>query len=563
MHWNTLRSRVLFGELTLLGGMIIIAVVGVTALQRVRDSVATDLDASANISEVGTQTVSELIDQILSAEQYFSNNTPAVANAFKAAGEGAHLRQRELAALSGLEDRDRIRISRIGELHSRTEVWYAYAHALRDLGRTVEAGQAASTARGLASSLITLVRELANESAAASDETTQLLVATTRESEVRMWLVLIGAAALALGILFTTIRAIDLPFAKLTSLANRYGAGDLRPVTLGSMPRELDRVSEGVLSIGARLRAVVGEIQTQAERVGGAATEIADASEQLALIGGRIVGDISDINADARATSSNVSLGRRVTSLAREAAVTNARLAEHISRVSQRIYKLANRQGNGTTAASVTLADLGRMMQNSAQRAEDLDKTTESIDEFVNVIKQTSSHTNLLALNAAIEAARAGAAGQGFAEVAEEVRRLADSSGSAADAAAKTVAVVRQCISDITESTSSGRVRIRGAESANRRATNALDEIVKVVRQIGHASKTFAESTQANIEAADKITEVLDALDSDTQTSLTAARQVSAGTREQAGSMKTIMRRATDLNESAQKLRELVQDLRV
>ncbi len=563
MHWNTLRARVLSGELTLLGAMIIIAVVGVTALQRVRDSVATDLDASANISEVGTQTVSELIDQILSAEQYFSNGTPAVAAAFKTAGEGAHLHQRQLAALSGLEDRDRLRITRIGELHSRTEVWYAYAHALADLGRTVEAGQAASTARRFASSLITLVRELANESAAASDETTQLLVATTRESEVRIWLVLVGATALALGILLATLRAIDLPFAKVTSLANRFGAGDLRPVTLGSLPQELDRVSKGVLSIGNRLRTVVAEIQTQADLVSNAAAELANASEQLVFAGGRIVGDIADINAGAKASATNVSLGQRVTSLAREAAVTNARLADHISRVSQRIYKLANKQGNETAAASATLIDLERIVQNSASRTEDLGKTTESIDEFVNIVKQTSSHTNLLALNAAIEAARAGAAGQGFAEVAEEVRRLADSSGGAADAAAKSVSVVRQCIADIAESTSNGRVRVRGAESANRRTVNALEEIVKVVRQIERASKTFAESTQANIEAADKISEVLDALHSDTQTSLTAARQVSAGTRQQAGSMETILRRATDLNESAQNLRALVQDLRV
>ena len=115
-----------------------------------------------------------------------------------------------------------------------------------------------------------------------------------------------------------------------------------------------------------------------------------------------------------------------------------------------RIRTLAADHRTDVADAGKTLLGIREVVGTSATQVQELARLSEPITAFIDLIRQISSQTNLLALNAAIEAARAGEHGRGFAVVAEEVRRLADSSATAAEDVAKTVQFIRKQVRDVS-----------------------------------------------------------------------------------------------------------------
>src|SRR5207249_1097613 len=167
--------------------------------------------------------------------------------------EDAFEHERRLDALGGLTIEDRLTVNRVRQLNASIQTEYSIAHALRDLGRDPEAVAHAGAVRLQAAELTRLVRDLARRQGLKAAEH---LSAEATDREHQLW---IFVAALVLAGFFLsryTLESVHAPLGRLVTAAERLGAGDLRPVTTGDMPREFRVLADAMQLMGDRLRQI-------------------------------------------------------------------------------------------------------------------------------------------------------------------------------------------------------------------------------------------------------------------------------------------------------------------
>jgi hypothetical protein len=136
------------------------------------------------------------------------------------------------------------------------------------------------------------------------------------------------------------------------------------------------------------------------------------------------------------------------------------------------------------------VTNAAQVMASSMNDIQDIVGKTEAMIEqansLVGSIGGIASRSNLLALNAAIEAARAGEAGRGFSVVADEMRKLAQTSG---DAASK----IGTALSDISESMQQVVNLVKSSNDVAASQAAATEEITATVSELSNASKMLSD----------------------------------------------------------------------
>ncbi len=277
-------------------------------------------------------------------------------------------------------------------------------------------------------------------------------------------LAMIGVAAviaLAVGVLVAVFMAglIGRILAPVQML-KRFASGDFSDSVSEEyekkIPAEYKNESEQIQKATAEVRRQIRDIilstKQDAEEISAIAEKTSESMTELNTDISYIadsVGSVREQGNKAKELSKDIEhmgqeLGNAIETVARKALEASGQSADILARAGKQYETAKNSGREAVSIYQSTKPELEKAIADS--------RRVHEIEILTDEILAISSRTNLLALNASIEAARAGAAGQGFAVVAEEIRQLADHSRQAVDKIRKVTESVTENVFSLSES---------------------------------------------------------------------------------------------------------------
>lgn len=188
-----------------------------------------------------------------------------------------------------------------------------------------------------------------------------------------------------------------------------------------------------------------------------------------------------------------------------------------------------SREASLVTQTTAQQASSGvEVMHRAIDAMEQINTSSQKINDIIGLIDSIAFQTNLLALNAAVEAARAGEHGRGFAVVAGEVRNLA---GKSAEAAKE----IRGLIEDTVKKVSEGTVHVKGSGEV-------LNEIVESISNVNQIIEEIAASSNEQSEGVSLVNSSITNIDTAVQQNAALVEETAA-TSEELGEISKLMQR--------------------
>jgi methyl-accepting chemotaxis protein len=344
----------------------------------------------------------------------------------------------------------------------------------------------------------------------------------------------------------------------LSGAARAVSEGDLSrrldAQTDATWSDEIDYLARSTASMVDELRDIVGHIQRNAARVSEASSGLVDntriVGREAESVADRISGVSERAGQQTRKMETQSEIMSRMASELRRSADIAAEAAQSTQETSA-----AATEGNGATRMALDrIRAVFERVEGASTAVDALSRRTAEIHEIVEAMTQIAQQTHMLSVNASIEAARAGDSARGFAVVAEEIRRLADSSASSADQIRDIVQGIDRRTREVVDAMGDSTKDLRESRREIDGIAGNLDTIVDGTRREAQKVGTLSEVIGGQLLRIEEVAEAASHVREVAGKNAEATRAVELASAEQ-------RRRCHDLERAARQLAEVAHSL--
>lgn len=363
---------------------------------------------------------------------------------------------------------------------------------------------------------------------------------------------------------FFMSRSISRPIVKTAEIAQKISQGDLTVEVQQSKSKdEIGRLTNSFGTMIKNLRGMVHQVKENAVTVSTSSEQVAASTEQLNSSVQQISTTIQQISKGSQTQSQGLDdtsrtvqeLNKNMKELASRAD-TAASLARDVGTISENGARSASEAGN-------KMQKIISVTDESAKKIRGLAERSGEITAVLEVIRKIAEQTNLLALNAAIEAARAGEAGRGFAVVADEVRRLAESSAKSSEEIDVLIKQIQEDAQSTVTSIEGGAREVTEGKIVIEKALQALEDIAQKVKEVSSTVLDVANTTQHQVAAIEGIARSSTEIAAVSEENAAATEEASAAVEEQTAGTQEITTSAQKMASMADELSKIVSQFKL
>ena len=364
--------------------------------------------------------------------------------------------------------------------------------------------------------------------------------------------ILAAGAALAIGMMISM--GISKTVKNMTGGLSKVAEGDLRTDFSTNRKDEFKVLTSSLNAMLSSMRVLMQDMKQFGAKVSELSVDVSDKTEAVSS-------SMDDISRAMDEVAKGVQNQAEDTESSNERMLT---LSENINDVTGQTSSMgtaADKAIDAVEKGKVIVQDLSDKSDTTVSLTkvlvkdiDEVQKSSEEIKNFVDVINSIAGQTNLLSLNASIEAARAGEAGKGFAVVAEEIRKLADQSKESGNK-------IREIVEMIGSTTDKTTASAKEAENMVNEQAKALAQTVEVFSMIQKCVEELVEGIRTITLCLGKTVEEKEAVQNSIQNISAVSEQVAASTQEvtatlgeQAHVVQNLKKEVEKLEEDAQKL---------